>query len=67
MTHREEILHLIAQLADEQLSNLLPILLSFQQSQQESHSSESAQAYQDWVSSENDLYDQVFANELATR
>ena len=67
MTHREEILHLIAQLSDEQLSDLLPILLSFQQSQRESYSSESAQAYQDWVSSENDLYDQVFANELATR
>lgn len=67
MTVREEILHLIAQLSDEQLADLLPIMLSFGQTQSEACSSESAQAYQEWVSPENDIYDQVFADELATR
>ncbi|ELS03030.1 hypothetical protein Xen7305DRAFT_00027480 [Xenococcus sp. PCC 7305] len=30
-------------------------------------SSETSQAYKDWVSAENDIYDKIFADDLAAR
>jgi hypothetical protein len=64
MSLRQEISILIEQLTDEQLAQLLPLIMAFKE---EAISSQSSQAYQAWVSSENDIYDQVFADELAAR
>jgi hypothetical protein len=67
MTTREEILHIIAQLTDDRLAILLPLILSLRDSQPETFSSTTAQSYQTWISSENDIYDELFADELAAR
>ena len=52
---RQEILNLIEQLSDEQLAVLLPLIISMQKNQGSVISSETSQAYQDWVSAENDI------------
>jgi hypothetical protein len=67
MTTREEILHMIAQLPDAELATLLPLALSLRDRKPEPFSSATAQSYQAWISPENDIYDQLFADELATR
>ena len=60
---RQEIFSLIEQLSDEQLAILLPLIISTQNNQSRVISSETSQAYQDWVSTENDIYDEIFAAE----
>jgi hypothetical protein len=67
MTIRQEVLELIERLSDEQLNQLLPLLISTRDSVAEAVSSESSQAYQQWLSSENNVYDELFADELAAR
>jgi hypothetical protein len=67
MTTREEILNMIAQLTDDRLSALLPLILSLRDSQPEAFSSATSQSYQAWISPENDIYDELFADELAAR
>jgi len=67
MTIRQEVLELIERLSDEQLNQLLPLLISTRNSASEAFSSESSQAYQQWLSSENNVYDELFADELAAR
>ena len=67
MTTREEIVHLIAQLPDDGLANLLPLVLSLRDRQLEPFSSATTQSYQAWISPENDIYGQLFADELAAR
>jgi len=67
MTIRQEVLELIERLSDEQLNQLLPLLISTRNSASEAFSSESSQAYQHWLSSENNVYDELFADELAAR
>ncbi len=67
MTTREEILNIIAQLSDDRLSALLPLILSLRDSQSEEFSSVTSQSYQTWISPENDVYDELFADELAAR
>ncbi len=64
---RQEILSLIGQLSDEQLAVLLPLILSMGDNQGSVFSSETSQAYQDWVGTENDIYDEIFADDLAAR
>ena len=64
---RQEILNLIGQLSDEQLSVLLPLIISMQENQDRVFSSETSQAYQNWVGAENDIYDEIFADDLAAR
>ncbi len=64
---RQEILNLIGQLSDEQLAVLLPLIISLQENQDSVFSNETSQAYQDWVGAENDIYDQIFADDLAAR
>ncbi len=61
---RQKILSLIEQLSDEQLAVLLPLILSMQDNQV---TNETSQAYQDWVGAENDIYDEIFADDLAAR
>jgi len=67
MTLREDLLNLIKTLSDEQLAILMPLVLSIRGKEPEAFSSETSQAYQDWISTENDIYDKIFTNDLATR
>jgi hypothetical protein len=66
MNLRQNLVNLIEQLSDEQLAFLMPLVLSMHDKKNE-FSSESSQAYQDWLSPENDIYDEIFVDELATR
>jgi hypothetical protein len=65
MSLRQDITALIEQLTDEQIAILLPLVQSMKDNP--GFSIESSQAYQDWLSSENDIYDEIFADELAAR
>ncbi len=67
MNARQELLGLIDELSDAQIAMLLTLVLSVRNQSSETPSSESSQAYRDWLSSENDIYDEAFANDLATR
>ncbi len=76
METRQDFLNLINQFSDEQLALLMPLVLSFRENHSmvsdrpeviESFSSEASTSYQAWVSEENDVYDELFVNELATR
>ncbi|MBE9107342.1 hypothetical protein IQ229_21140 [Nostoc cf. edaphicum LEGE 07299] len=67
MNIRQELLSLIEQLNDEQLSALLDLALSFKNGGKSVNPAVESQAYQDWVSPENDIYDEVFADELTAR
>ncbi|NJL39190.1 MAG: hypothetical protein HC840_18125 [Leptolyngbyaceae cyanobacterium RM2_2_4] len=67
MDIRQKTLSLIEQLSDDQLAGLLPLLIAARDGQHEDFSSETSQAYQEWLSSENDLYDEAFSDELAAR
>ena len=67
MNTRQELLRVIEQLNDEQLSALLNIALSLKSGKESVHPMVESQAYQDWLSTENDIYDQVFADELTAR
>ncbi|WP_414517992.1 hypothetical protein [Nostoc sp. PCC 9305] len=63
MNIRQELLSLIEKLNDEQLSTLLDLALSFKNGEKSVNHAIESQAYQDWVSPENDIYDEVFAFE----
>ncbi|NJN56526.1 MAG: hypothetical protein HC879_03040 [Leptolyngbyaceae cyanobacterium SL_5_9] len=67
MDIRQKTLSLIEQLSDDQLAGLLPLLIEARDGQREDLSSETSQAYQEWLSSENDLYDEAFSDELAAQ
>lgn len=71
MNIRQELLTAIEQLPDEQLSALLNVALCLR----ENNSDETfqlntlqfeSQAYQGWVSSENDIYEEIFTNAATT-
>ncbi len=68
MEIRQDLLNLISQFSDEQLALLMPLVLSFRENHSiESFPSEASTSYQSWVSDENDVYDELFVDELATR
>ncbi|MBN3895207.1 MAG: hypothetical protein HWQ41_08045 [Nostoc sp. NOS(2021)] len=67
MNIRQELLSLIEQLNDEQLSALLDLAVSFKNGEKAVNPAVESQAYQDWVSLDNDIYDEVFADELTAR
>ncbi|MDF5737588.1 MAG: hypothetical protein V7L04_01325 [Nostoc sp.] len=67
MSIRQELLSVIERLNNEQLSALLDLALSFNNGEKPVNPAVESQAYQDWVSSENDIYDEVFADELTAR
>jgi hypothetical protein len=64
---REELLGVIEQLNDQQLSALLDLAISLKSKETSVNPTVESQAYQDWVSPENDIYDEVFADELTAR
>jgi hypothetical protein len=65
MNIRQDLLNLIETLSDDQLQLLIPLVLAVRE--QGVPSSEASAAYQAWVSADNDVYDEIFADELATR
>jgi hypothetical protein len=67
MNTRQELLTVIEQLPDEQLSILLELALSLKSGKISVQSMVLSQGYQDWVSNENDIYDELFADELTAR
>ncbi len=76
MELRQDLLNLIDQFSDEQLVLLMPVVLSFRENRSmvsdrpeviESFSSEASTSYQAWVGAENDVYDEIFLDELAAR
>lgn len=66
MNIRKELECIIEQLNDEQLSVLLDLAVSLQSGKKPVYQIES-QAYQNWLSAENDIYDELFADELTAR
>jgi hypothetical protein len=67
MNARQELLGLIDELSEAQIAMLLPLVLSVRNQSPETSSSEASQSYSDWLSPANDIYDEAFANDLATR
>jgi hypothetical protein len=67
MSLREEVQALIEQMTDQQLAALLPFILQARDETEHVFSSATSEAYQNWISAENDIYDEVFADEFAAR
>jgi len=67
MNIRQEVLTLIEQLNEEQLLILLNLALSLKNGKFSVQSIVESEAYQEWLSAENDIYDKLFADELTAR
>lgn len=67
MNIRQELLSAIEQLSDEELSVLLNLAVSLKKQKSSAQLIPVSQAYQDWLSAENDIYDELFANEFTAR
>jgi hypothetical protein len=61
---RQEFLNAIAELPDDKLKLLLDITLSWKSLSDFSQQIPISQAYEDWLSAENDIYDELFSDEL---
>ncbi|MBW4619905.1 MAG: hypothetical protein KME17_11200 [Cyanosarcina radialis HA8281-LM2] len=66
MNVRQQLMAVIEQLSDEKLSPLLDLAILLK-NKEKSYLLTESQAYQDWVSAENDIYDEFFADELTAR
>ncbi len=67
MDIRQKMLNILEQLSDEQLAILLPLAQSMLENQTHDFSNQTSHAYQDWVGAENDIYDEIFTDEVAAR
>jgi hypothetical protein len=67
MNIRQKLLTIIEQLPDDKLAILLNLALFLTRGKESVQPMLASQAYQDWLSAENDTYDELFADELATR
>lgn len=67
MNIRQELLSAIEQLSDEELSVVLDLAISLKNRKNAAQSIPVSQAYQDWLSAENDIYDEIFADEFTAR
>ncbi|YAF94820.1 MAG: hypothetical protein AB3A66_19845 [Nodularia sp. CChRGM 3473] len=67
MSIRQELLNVIEQLNDEQLLALLNFALFLKSGKTSINPIVESQAYQDWISPDNDIYDEVFADEFTAR
>jgi len=67
MNIHEKLLNAIEQLSDEQLSVLLDLALSLKNGKTSVQQMVLSQGYQDWLSAENDIYEELFADELTAR
>lgn len=55
------------ELNDEQLSTLLDYVVLLKSKEKTIVPMIQSQAYEEWLSSENDIYDELFADEFSTR
>lgn len=62
MNLRQKLLTIIDQLPDEKLAILLNLALLLKTGKESVQSMLASQAYQDWLSAENDIYDELFAD-----
>lgn len=67
MNIRQKLLTIIEQLPDDKLPTLLNLALFLKTGKASVQPMLVSQAYQDWLSAENDIYDELFADELVTR
>ncbi len=65
METRKQLLAIISELPEEHLSSLLELALLLKQ--QPSGLKVESQAYKNWLSSENDIYDELFADAVISR
>ncbi len=61
MNIRQKLLTIIEQLPDEKLATLLNLALFLKSGQESIQPMLVSQAYQDWLSAENDIYDKLFS------
>lgn len=62
MNIRQKLLTIIEQLPDDKLATLLNIALFWKSGKEPIQPMLASQAYQDWLSAENDIYDEIFAD-----
>ncbi|MEG4940313.1 hypothetical protein [Microcoleus sp. F4-D5] len=55
-------LRIIEQLSDDKLATLLSLALFLKTGKESVQPMLASQAYQDWLSAENDIYDELFAD-----
>ncbi|BDA68798.1 hypothetical protein RIVM261_017890 [Rivularia sp. IAM M-261] len=67
MNTRQKLELIIDQLNDEQLSTLLDFAVLLKSKEKTTVPMIQSQAYEEWLSSENDIYDELFSDELSTR
>ncbi len=67
MNIRQKLLIIIEQLPDEKLATILNLALVLKSGKASVQPVLESQAYQDWLSTENDIYDEIFADELTAR
>ncbi|MCC3437050.1 MULTISPECIES: hypothetical protein [unclassified Microcoleus] len=67
MNIRQKLLTIIEQLPDDKLAILLNLAQFLTTGKESVQPMLVSQAYQDWLSAENDIYDELFADELAKR
>ena len=62
MNLREKVLTIIEQLPEDKLATLLNIALLLKSGKEPIQPMLVSQAYQDWLSAKNDIYDEIFAD-----
>ena len=67
MNIRQKLLIIIEQLPEDKLETLLNLALFLKSGKEPIQPMLVSQAYQDWLSTENDIYDEIFADELTAR
>lgn len=67
MDIHEKLKRVVEQLNEEELSALLDFGIFLQYKRKSAATMVESQAYRDWLSAENDIYDELFTDELSTR
>jgi len=62
MNIRQKLLTIIEQLSEDKLATLLNLALFLKSGKEPIQPMLVSQAYQDWLSAENDIYDELFAD-----
>ncbi len=67
MNTRQKLELIIDQLNNEQLSTLLDFAVLLKSEEKVTVPMIQSQAYEEWLSDENDIYDELFSDEFSTR
>ncbi len=67
MDMRQKLDRVVEQLNDQELSTLLDFAIFLKNREKATGTMLESQAYKDWLSAENDIYDEIFTDELSTR